>query len=75
MRLINADEFKRQVVGMAIINNYPADKANKLCELIDTQPTAYDVDKVVEQLEELWKEDVFGKTQMMEIVKAGRQNE
>ncbi len=75
MRLINADEFKRQVVGMAIINNYPADKANKLCELIDTQPTAYDVDKVVEQLEELWKEDVFSKTQMMEIVKAGRQNE
>lgn len=75
MRLIDADEFKRQIVGMAIINNYPADKANKLCELIDTQPTAYDVDKVVEQLEELWKEDVFGKTQMMEIVKAGRQNE
>lgn len=26
-------------------------KVNKMCELIDAQPTAYDVDKVVEQLE------------------------
>lgn len=51
MRLINADEFKKQIAGMAIVNNYPADKANKMCELIDCQPTAYDVDKVVERLE------------------------
>lgn len=52
MRLIDADEFKKQIAGMAIVNNYPADKANKMCELIDSQPTAYDVDKVVERLEE-----------------------
>lgn len=51
MRLIDADEFKKQIAGMAIVNNYPADKANKMCELIDCQPTAYDVDKVVEQIE------------------------
>lgn len=51
MRLIDADEFKRQVAGMAIANNYPEDKANKICGLIDRQPTAYDVDRVVEQLE------------------------
>lgn len=51
MRLINADEFKKQIAGMAIINNYPPEKANKLCELIDSQLTAYDVDKVVEWLE------------------------
>lgn len=50
MRLIDADELKKQIAGMAIVNNYPADKANKMCELIDCQPTAYDVDKVVEQL-------------------------
>ena len=50
-RLIDADAFKRQVAGMAISNNYPANKANALCELIDAQPTAYDPDKVVEQLE------------------------
>lgn len=53
MRLIDADEFKKQIAGMAIINNYPADKANKICELIDCRPTAYDMDKVVGQLENL----------------------
>jgi hypothetical protein len=52
-RLIDADAFKRQVAGMAISNNYPANKANALCELIDAQPTAYDPDKVVKQLEKL----------------------
>lgn len=59
MRLIDADEFKKQIAGRAIINNYPADKANKMCELIDRQPTAYEVDKVVEQLEaesKRWKD-------------------
>lgn len=50
-RLIDADEFKKQIAGMAIVNNYPPDKANKMCELIDRQPTAYDVDKVVEKVE------------------------
>lgn len=52
MRLIDADKFKKQIVGMTIVNNYPPDKANKLCELIDAQPTAYDVDKVTEQIKE-----------------------
>lgn len=52
MRLIDADVFKSQIAGMAISNNYPANKANALCELIDAQPTAYDPDKVVEQLKE-----------------------
>lgn len=52
MGLIDADAFKKQVAGMAILNNYPANKANALCELIDAQPTAYNMDKVVEQLEE-----------------------
>ena len=53
MRLIDADKFKSQIAGMAISNNYHANKANALCELIDAQPTAYDPDKVVEQLEKV----------------------
>lgn len=52
MRLIDADVFKSQIAGMAISNNYPANKANAWCELIDAQATAYDLDKVVEQLED-----------------------
>lgn len=57
MRLIDADEFKRQIAGMAIVTGYSARKANKMCELIDKQSTAYDVDKVVEQLEEFTGEE------------------
>lgn len=56
MRLIDADEFKKQTAGMAIANGYPADKANKMCELIDCQPTAYDVANVVGKVEELREE-------------------
>lgn len=51
MRLIDADEFEKQIVGMTILNNYPPNKANALCKLIDSQPTAFDVEKVVEQLQ------------------------
>lgn len=40
------------MVCVDIVNGYPIDKANKLCKLIDRQPTAYDVDKVVERMEE-----------------------
>lgn len=39
MRLIDADEFQKQIAGMAILNNYPPNKANALCELVDNQPT------------------------------------
>ena len=53
MRLIGADTFKKQIAGMTIANSYPVNKASALCDLIDAQPTAYDPDKVVEQLEEL----------------------
>ena len=38
-RLIDVDNFKQQIAEMAIVNNYPAEKANALCELIDAQPT------------------------------------
>lgn len=44
--------LKKQIAGMAIANNYAANKANKMCELIEQQPAAYDVDRVIEQLEE-----------------------
>ena len=80
MRLIDADEFKKQIAGMSIVNNYPADKDNKMCELIDWQKTAYDVNRVVELLEEkvlntsdtqigISARMAFGKS--IEIVKSG----
>lgn len=53
MRLIDADEFQKQIAGMEILSNYPPNKANALCELIDSQPTAFDVEKVVRELRDL----------------------
>lgn len=80
-RLIDAEEFKKQIAGMAIVNNYPPEKANALCKLIDAQPTAYDPDKVAEQLENLKTINVdigFGtlantlrKEVVLDIVKGG----
>ncbi len=87
MRLIDADKFKQQVVGMVISMHYPANKANAWCELIDAQPTAYDVDSVVEQLEKeknpLYREDgslmgertVIRIDKAIEIVKGGGVND
>lgn len=49
---------------MAFANNYPANKALALCKLIDSQPTVYDVDKVVEQLrkqQEKLETDMFAR--------------
>lgn len=51
MRLIDADAFKQQVAAVVITGNLSAEKANAMCELIDKQLTAYDLDKVVERLE------------------------
>lgn len=75
-RLIEADELKKQIVGMTIINNYSSNKTNALCDLIDAQPTAYDVDKIVAQLEEYREEMEQFKcggmlSDMIEVVKAG----
>lgn len=57
MRLIDADEFKEQVIGAALKDGTcnVVEIADALVNLIDTQPTAYDVDKVVEQLERMKK--------------------
>lgn len=46
MRLIDADAFKQQVAAVVITGNLSVEKGNAMCELIDKQPTAYDVDSV-----------------------------
>lgn len=75
MRLIDADTFKKQIAGMTIANNYPANKASALCDLMDAQPTAYDPEKVVEQLDTyitklVGRNSALYKT-VMQIVKGG----
>mgnify|MGYP000716947560 CR=1 FL=1 len=51
MRLIDADVFEK-----FIRKNCTDSLVDLWCELVRRQPTAYDVDKVVEQLEELKSE-------------------
>lgn len=56
MRLIDADELKNCYTG----HNGLDDKASyeSIRKMIDNQPTAYDIDKVVEELEELREKEV-----------------
>ena len=87
MRLIDADKFKQHIAAITFKENpaFPViAKANALCDMIDAQSTAYDVDKVVEQLDteiELKVTDplLYGrylkKNRAIEIVKAGGVNE
>lgn len=66
MRLIDADAFVQQVAAMAVSEGYPERKACALCKLIESQPTAYDVDVVTEQIEEA-KHQIFLRDDELEI--------
>lgn len=81
MRLIDADKinFNEVFVGAS---EFAQDTRNAAQMLINRQPTAYDVDKVVEQLEELeerYNSIDFGIKgivyKAIEIVKAGGRDE
>lgn len=52
MRLIDADAFKEQVIGAALVNgtSEAGEKAETMVKLIDSQSTAYDVNKVEQEL-------------------------
>lgn len=88
MRLIDADVFKQQIAGMAIVAGYSPQKANRLCKLIDEQPTAYDIDKVIKNLNEwtfntnidvgdgtVMNHNLIVRDVAIDIVKAGGEND
>ena len=70
MRLIDADHFKQMIAGGAIKagTETAAGLGAAICRLVDEEPTAYDVDKVIEQLEcktftaELYSKEFNGQT-------------
>lgn len=86
MRLIDAHELKKELypewlIDILLTQRYSEDILYALAQKIDEQPTAYDVDKVVEQLEELegrYNSVDFGIKgiicKAIEIVKAGGVN-
>lgn len=58
MRLIDADKLKIYVAAAVLDGNKEhKDRGSALFRAIDSMPTAYDVDKVVERLEEVKYED------------------
>lgn len=57
MRLIDADELKKELypqwlMDILLTQRYSEDILYALAQKIDEQPTAYDVDKVVQQLDD-----------------------
>lgn len=54
-RLIDADALKKDLKSVTLSNGTLVN-TNAVLYLLEEYPTAYDVDKVVEQLEELRKE-------------------
>lgn len=71
MRLIDADELRKRICKGFTQNEPDENPMVDLCEcladfisIIDEQPTAYDVDKVVEQLKnekEFWSDATYNK--------------
>ena len=78
MRLIDADTLKKDLKSVTLSNGTLVN-TNAVLLLLDKYPTAYDVDKVVEQLKETkaymlyenMNADVKWIDKAIEIVKAG----
>ena len=54
MRLINADKLK-EAINSSLNTGRETFSPEIMCEAVDEQPTAFDADKVIEQLEEVEK--------------------
>lgn len=53
MRLINANKLLEQFEGLKGEESLASMFAEEMVKMVEAQPTAYDLDKVVEELEEL----------------------
>lgn len=72
MRLIYADKLK-EAINSSLNTGRETFSPEIICEAVDEQPTAFDVDKVVEQLENYLFEKycIEGDAIIDEIVKGG----
>ena len=75
MRLVDADALKKDLKSVTLSNGTLVN-TNAVLYLLEAYPTAYDVDKVVAQLEEYREEMERFKcggmlSDMIEVVKAG----
>ena len=73
MRLIDADKLKKDILLQNILGEPIQKIIDRYIHIVDNQPTAFDVDKVVEQLENylIEKYCIEGDSTIDEIVKGG----
>lgn len=73
MRLIDADKLKKDILLQNILGEPIQKIIDRYIHIVDKQPTAFDVDKVVEQLENYLFEKycIEGDSTIDEIVKGG----
>ena len=55
-RVIDAEALKKDILSQSILGETMGKVLDRYIHVVDSQPTVFDVDKVVEQLEELRKE-------------------
>lgn len=72
-RLIDAEALKKDILSQSILGETMGKVLDRYIHLVDSQPTAFDVDKVVEQLENYLFEKycVEGDSEIERIVKGG----
>ena len=73
MRLIDADKLKKDILLQNILGEPIQKIIDRYIHIVDEQPTAFDVDKVVEQLENYLFEKycIEEDTIIDEIIKGG----
>lgn len=73
MRLIDADKLKKDILLQNILGEPIQKIIDRYIHIVDSQPTAFDVDKVVEQLENYLFEKycIEEDTIIDEIIKGG----
>lgn len=73
MRLIDTDKLKKDILLQNILGEPIQKIIYRYIHIVDEQPTAFDVDKVVEELEDYLFEKycIEGDTTIDEIVKGG----
>ena len=77
MRLIDTDKLKKDILLQNILGEPIQKIIDRYIHIVDEQPTAFDVDKVVEQLENYLFEKycIEEDTIIDEIIKAVKLNE
>lgn len=77
MRLIDADYFKEQIASATVKENIEPKKGIALMGVVDSQPTAYDLDKVIDKINTIFKHHTATKIVqrlVVETIEAGVSN-